>query len=311
MPNSFIHELLSHFLAFLCGLIDSFRFKRVAEYFLASRTIRKAIFSCLLLNAVLFLGLIISYELFMSYLVQADNFLGHFLRNFQLLFQLIYYPILTVTYLVSFIMSSFWFGDIAEEAISIERRLFENKNFVSRNIDFATRVTNEIYRIFLVIFFFIQITLLGIVPIVGPLMKILHLSFLYSLYCFEYKWGTDSYLMKNLAFFEVNFAYFMGFGFVFAVSTNYFPFLLSTGLYAVFFPFFLLTAIRATPPIFPENFTLKELLYRRNWQYAIIKKFEYNEEKYEETSRFKLFFFCRRGIRAIQSLIEKLVEGKL
>jgi len=304
-------EILTNTFSFLCGFVDSLRFKRVAEYFLASKTIRKAILSCFLLNAVLFMGLIISYEIFMNYLVYADNFLGDFLQKFLLLFQLIYYPILTTTYLVSFIMSSFWFGDIAEEAISIERRLFENKNFVSRNIDLATRVTNEIYRIFLVIFFFIQFTLLGILPFIGPIMKILHISFLYSLYCFEYKWGTDSYLMKNLAFFEVNFSYFIGFGFVFAVTTNYFPFLLSTGLYAVFFPFFLLTATRATPPMITEGMTVGDFIYRRNWQYATIKKFEYNEEKYEENKKFKLFYFCRKGIRIIQKIIEKLVEGKI
>ena len=296
---------------FIYGLIDSLRFKRVAEYFLASKSIRKSIFNCFLLNAVLFLGLIFSYEIFMNTFVHADNFLGNFLQKFLLVFQMIYYPILLITYLVSFILSSFWFGDIAEEAISIEQKIFENKNFVSRNIDLATRVTNEIYRMFLVIFFFVQITFLGVLPYIGNIMKILHISFLYSLYCFEYKWGTDSYLMKNLAFFEVNFSYFMGFGFVFAIITNYFPFLLSTGLYAVFFPFFLLTAVRATPPIIPENFTALNFFNKKNLMYATIKKFEYNEEKYEKSYRFKLFYFCRSGIKVVQKIIEKLVEGKL
>lgn len=303
--------ILTNLILFFYGLIDSLRFKRVAEYFLASKSIRKTILNSLLLNAVLFLGLIISYEIFMTHIVHADNFLGRFLQNFLLLFQLIYYPILLITYLVSFILSSFWFGDIAEEAISIEQKLFENRNFVSRNIDLATRVTNEIYRMFLVIFFFVQMTLFGVVPFIGKIIKILHISFLYSLYCFEYKWGTDSCLMKNLAFFEVNCSYFMGFGFVFAVSTNYFPFLLSTGLYAVFFPFFLLTAVRATPPEIPENKKFWDFLNKRNVVYATIKKFEFNEEKYEENSRFKLFYFCRSGIKMIQRIIEKLVEGKL
>ena len=305
------HIILSNFALFFYGLIDSLRFKRVVEYLLASKKIRNSIFNCFLLNAVLFLGLIIIYEVFMSTFVHADNFLGRFLQNFLIIFQMVYYPILLITYLVSFILSSFWFGDIAEEAISIEQKLFENRNFVSRNIDLATRVTNEIYRMFLVIFFFIQITLLGVLPYIGEIMKILHISFLYSLYCFEYKWGTDSYLMKNLAFFEVNFSYFMGFGFVFAVSTNYFPFLLSTGLYAVFFPFFLLTAVRATPSKIPENFKVWEIVNKRNLMYAKIKEFDYNEKTYEETFRFKLFYFCRTGIKIVQRIIEKLVEGKV
>lgn len=303
--------IVANTLLFFYGMIDSLRFKRVAEYFLASKTIRRSILNCFLLNAVLFMGLIISYELFMSYFVYADNFLGRFLQNFLLLFQLIYYPILLVTYLISFILSSFWFGDIAEEAISIEQKLFENKNFVSRNVDLVNRVTNEIYRIFLVIFFLLQITVLGVIPFVGKIVKILHISFLYSLYCFEYKWGTDSYLMKNLAFFEVNSAYFMGFGFIFAVSTNYFPFLLSTGLYAVFFPFFLLTAIRATPPIIPEKANIFDFWKKKNVLYATIKKFEYKENTYEKESQFQLFFFCRTGIRFIQKIIEKMVEGKV
>lgn len=309
--SKFKEILIANALLFLYGMIDSLRFKRVAEYFLASNTIRKSILNCFLLNAVLFLGLIISYEIFMNIFVHAENFLGRFLQNFLILFQMIYYPILLITYLISFILSSFWFGDIAEEAISIEQKLFENKNFVSRNIDLATRVTNEIYRIFLVVFFLMQISVLGILPFIGKIIKIFHISFLYSLYCFEYKWGTDSYLMKNLAFFEVNFSYFMGFGFIFAVSTNYFPFLLSTGLYAVFFPFFLLTAVRATPPIIPEKIQLRDIWRRKNFLYATIKKFDYNEENYEKENSFKLFFLCRMGIKAIQKIIEKLVEGKL
>lgn len=64
--------------------------------------------------------------------------------------------------------------------------------------------------------------------------------------------------MKNLAFFEAYFCYFIGFGFVFAVLTYFFPFLLSTGIYAILFPFFLCTAIPSTPPNIENISSIKD-----------------------------------------------------
>ena len=53
--------------------------------------------------------------------------------------------------------------------------------------------------------------------------------------------------MKNIAFFEEHQLYFIGFGLTFALSTN-FPFFLSTGIYAVLLPVFILSSMSATPP---------------------------------------------------------------
>lgn len=306
--------MLRFVLLFISGLFDSIRLTRVIHYFLISGQIRSLFLYCFLLNAVLFLGLVFSYQFFIEYLVNSNNIIGNFLKNFQFVFDIIYYPILLIAYLISFILSSFWFGDISEAAILVETKVYDNKNFVSRNIDGPTRIRNEIVHIFIVIFFFMQIAITKYLPYIGGFLELLHYSFLYSLYCFEYKWGTDSYLMKNLAFFEENSPYFMGFGFLFALSTKYFPFLMSTGIYAVMFPFFMLTAIKATPPSIKMGNSLmflKNLLMKKTVEYSTIKEFEYNSKIYENNQKWGVFYFARKGIKLIELMVEKMVAGKL
>lgn len=307
-------KIFKFFILFLFGFLDSINLRRVLEYFLCSKKIRELFVYCFLLNAVLFTGMILGYEFFMNYIVMADNIIGYILIQFKWMFTIIYYPLLLIAYLVSFILSSFWFLDIAEEAISIERRFFENKNFESAKVDNVTRIRNEIIRILLVLLFFVQILVCTYIPYFGNLIELLHYSFLYSLYCFEYKWGTDSYLQKNLAFFEQNAPYFMGFGFIFALLTKFFPFLLSTGIYAILFPIFLLTAVRATPPAV-KNENIKDFvnsfLEKKPLVYLTIKNFEYDDEKYQNSDLgYGLFYFCRKGIKGVELLLERLLRDK-
>ena len=168
----------------------------------------------------------------------------------------------------------------------------------------------------IVIFFFIQCIILSQIPFnIGKILKLIHLSFLYSIYCFEFKWGTDSHLMKNLAFFEENFAYFTGFGFLFAISTIYLPFFLSTGLFVSLFPIFLLTAIRATPlnaSSINSIFDLHKLFKKNEVSYVLISKFEYDSNKYENNfKKIGFFTFPRIMIKYLHDLIEKLLKNKL
>jgi hypothetical protein len=310
-----MQKILKFLVLFLFGFLDSINLKRVLEYFLCSKKIRQLFIYCFLLNAVLFTGMILTYEFFMNYIVMSNNIIGDFLIQFKWLFTIVYYPFLLVVYLISFILSSFWFLDIAEEAISIERRFFENKNFESVKVDNVTRIRNEIIRILLVLLFFVQILVCTYIPYIGPLIELLHYSFLYSLYCFEYKWGTDSYLQKNLAFFEQNAAYFMGFGFIFALCTKFFPFLLSTGIYAILFPIFVLTAVRATPPaVNKENIKdyFKFFWGKKTLVYLTIKNFDYDDEKYLNSELgYGVFYFCRKGIKGVEMLLESMLRDKI
>lgn len=292
---------------FITGFLDSIHLKRVAAYFLASRKIRNSFIYCFLLNAVLFGGLVLLHgylKSFLKFLTISNTVQGFF--------DLLYYFVLLMTYLISFILSSFMITDIAEDAILIEKRIFENENFYSRAVDAVTRIRNEIYRSLLVLFFFIQLFLLSLIPYVGLPMKLLHLSFLYSLYCFEYKWGTDSNLMKNLSFFESHYAYFTGFGFIFAMLVSFIPTLLSIGFYAALFPIFLCTAIRATPPDV-KGITDKAAFFRyfgkREKTHLLIKNFKYDDA--EDGKKVGIFYFCRKGIKFVEKMMEKYFGDKV
>ena len=66
---------------------------------------------------------------------------------------------------------------------------------------------------------------------------------------FEYKWGPDTNFKKNIMYIEENQAYFIGFGFIFAMITD-FSFLYSTVIFVWIFPIFMLSSISSVPPRF-------------------------------------------------------------
>ena len=64
---------------------------------------------------------------------------------------------------------------------------------------------DEMYRAILVGFFLLQTVLSYLIPIIGPALSFIHLSWLYALYCFEYKWSLGGWtLEKKLMHLEQN-----------------------------------------------------------------------------------------------------------
>lgn len=64
---------------------------------------------------------------------------------------------------------------------------------------------DELYRAILVAFFLLQSVLSYLLPVVGPVASFIHVSWLYSLYCFEYKWSLAGWsLEKRLGHLEQN-----------------------------------------------------------------------------------------------------------
>ena len=77
------------------------------------------------------------------------------------------------------------------------------------------------------------------------------LCWLYSLYCFEYKWAHWS-ISKRLKYIEENWPYFVGFGLVvgtpFTLASYYYGLWISYAIWWLLFPLFIITAIGAKPP---------------------------------------------------------------
>ena len=99
-------------------------------------------------------------------------------------------------YVASLVLSTFWVQDIFDEAYRIaakEQQVQEAKNkrkplpVAKRRGTITSRVSEEIVRFLLVLGFLVQTFALSLVPLFGDLLKIMHLSWLYSFYCFEYK----------------------------------------------------------------------------------------------------------------------------
>ncbi|RQM15023.1 hypothetical protein DD237_005155 [Peronospora effusa] len=130
-----------------------------------------------------------------------------------LLYQVLWmYPI----YCISFILNTIWYQEIADDAYL---QLHGKPS--------PTAVTDMI-----------RWTVLSyLIPVIGPATSFIHLSWLYSLYCFEYKWSLAGWsLERRLAHLEQNWAYFAGFGSPFTLATFFVPNFVSKGIFALLFP---------------------------------------------------------------------------
>eukprot|EP01137_Pigoraptor_chileana_P006425 Opistho-2@50809 len=156
------------------------------------------------------------------------------------------YPI----YCLSFLLNSIWYQEIADAAylLQIGRPVAAgNKNeSVLRSI--SARVADEIFRMGLQLVFVLQMGLIKAIPGIGPPVAFVFMSWLYALYCFEYKWINKGWsLERRLDYFERHWAYLCGFGVPFACGTFFFPHLVDAGAFALLFPSYIIMANSASP----------------------------------------------------------------
>eukprot|EP00160_Parvularia_atlantis_P000452 Unigene10369_Nuclearia_a/m.31685 Unigene10369_Nuclearia_a/g.31685 ORF Unigene10369_Nuclearia_a/g.31685 Unigene10369_Nuclearia_a/m.31685 type:complete len:142 (-) Unigene10369_Nuclearia_a:66-491(-) len=87
-----------------------------------------------------------------------------------------------------------------------------------------------------------------VIPVIGPWLSFVFISWLYAFYCFEYKWINKGWdLETRLDYFEHHWAYLAGFGAPFAMFTIYFPQFVSGGVFALLFPMYIIMAMATTP----------------------------------------------------------------
>ncbi|KAF9608494.1 hypothetical protein IFM89_009860 [Coptis chinensis] len=182
------------------------------------------------------------------------SFLHHGL--IQLFYIFWFYPL----YVLSLVLSSMWYNDIAKYAYVAmgrdgpvadahnQKDLSKSQN--SAHVDkpaglggIMIGIGELVYSILLLTFFFVQISTAGYIPCIGKALNFLFLSWLYAYYSFEYKWNLDELgIDKRLDFFESNWAFFAGFGSPCVLAIFFFSPLVSYGVMAVLFPLFVLTA---------------------------------------------------------------------
>ncbi|KAI3951525.1 hypothetical protein MKX01_018641 [Papaver californicum] len=170
----------------------------------------------------------------------------------QLFYMLWFYPL----NVLSIVLSSIWYIDIAKHAyVAMGRAEPSSKNELGNaqnlaNADkpaglggFMIGVGEQVFSLLLLSFFFVEVYAVDYIPYVGKTLSFLLLSWMYAYYCFEYKWNlAEVSLEKRLDFFESNWAFFAGFGSPCVLPIFFFPRLVSSGVLATLFPLFVLTA---------------------------------------------------------------------
>ncbi|KAL3538520.1 hypothetical protein ACH5RR_001886 [Cinchona calisaya] len=266
-------------LLWLEGLREACCLHRVVIYCLRSREVTIRTGQCFLLNGFIFLGSIFTLKSGIIPMLEwilpdqcpeiisqeSCSFRG-ILRFYSLLrlglVQLFYvfwfYPL----YILSFILSTLWYNDIAKYGFFTitkyahsgadsnsekESPTLQNRSHADQPMDIQgimIGIGEQVYSVLLLSFFFLLVYITGFIPYMGKAINFLLLSWMYAYYCFEYKWNLSGLsLDKRLDFFESNWAFFAGFGCPCIIAIFFFSPLVSYGVMAILYPLFVLTAM--------------------------------------------------------------------
>jgi len=171
------------------------------------------------------------------------NFISSYLNSFMhLLFSFVW---LMPVFLLSKIFNVLCYQDIADMAYMTKY----GKPKLYKNSPISYVIADSIFSCVLQVIFLIQSSIMLYLPIymLNQILFHVHISFLYSLYAFEYKWFNMGWnILDRLNYIETRWPYYFGFGLSLSILTSLpSSYILSATLFAFLFPAFILSAIEA------------------------------------------------------------------
>lgn len=215
----------------------------------------KRTLQCCALNGGVFLLSILLFEYsflpglgFILHLIfGTDSMMGKFIWSWMepvltFIFQTLW---VVPLFLLSKVVNSLWFQDIADSAYRYSRGRPQFMQSVSMLL------ADSIFSIAVQTLFLFQAMIVNYIPIylLGTVLSVVHMCLLYSLYAFEYKWFNMGWeLHKRLTYIETNWPYFIGFGLPLAILTDISDSWFVSGcIFAILFPLFIISGNEATP----------------------------------------------------------------
>jgi len=239
-------------LQWIQGVRDALYIPHLGTVLLTSSLVRRAILDAFVYSALAFLS-IWSFQIFFeptisALLMEGDSWLPRLPYYFLVA---IYYLLwILPMFILSFVINSKWLNIVAQNSFVALCGSPPKTSSIGLN-DLARMFAAELYTSTFYSMFVIQCSVMAMLPVLGPILNFILLCWLYSLYCFEYKW-IGWHIGRRLRHVEDNWAYFVGFGMVtgtpFTVASIYGGFWLSYTIWWLFFPYFVVMAIGAPQP---------------------------------------------------------------
>jgi len=249
---------------------------KTSQHYKKQKTARSNIIYCCLLNGGIFLLSKYIFEyLVLPIVFLAFKFVAETDRETQSeLWSWIQYLLSWIfstlwilpIFLLSRIVNIFFFQEIADSSF---RGRTQQLNSVSK------LVADYFFSLFVQAVFLVQTMSLTYLPInyLNQILAIVHLSLLYSMYSFEYKWFNMGWeLHKRLHFIEFNWPYFVGFGLPLAILTSFLDdFVLKGSVFSLLFPLYIISSNVVKPksglcdisiPIFQPSVTISNALLK-------------------------------------------------